>query len=301
MFKPQAISKNAQVGVIAPASPVRKEFMELGKKELVCQGLDVRFANNVYEKGRYTAGNPMQRLEDLITLWDDPKIEAVFCARGGYGSMELLPFLNADHLSKCPKVFLGSSDVTAIHSFLSAAGVVSFYGPMVAQKIARSAYDASSLLRLIRTTEPFGLIRPVGTEWLHRGVGEGKLIGGCLSILASLIGTPFLPDFKDTILFLEDTFVKPYQIDRMLMQFRLSGKFDCVRGIIFGQMLGCEQHPEQGYTLQEMLREWTSKMGVPVLYGFPVGHTNLDALTLPLGIRARLDDAGLTLLEGAVC
>ena len=132
------------------------------------------------------------------------------------------------------------------------------------------------------------------------GNREGKLWGGCLSIIAALVGTPYLPSFEDGLLFLEDTHVKLYQIDRLLTQLRLSGRLESVRGIVFGQMPHCGQHPDQGYTLKEMLRDWTAPLGIPVLFGFPSGHTTTDGLTLPLGIRARLDSNGLHLLEGAV-
>jgi muramoyltetrapeptide carboxypeptidase len=171
---------------------------------------------------------------------------------------------------------------------------------MVAQKMARGSYDAEGLLRLIRSREAVGTLTASGTRVLHSGSGEGTLVGGCLSIIASLVGTPFLPSCEDAILFLEDTLVKPYQIDRMLTQLRLAGCLDSIRGLVFGQMAHCEQHPDQGYTLEEMLSDWTASLRVPVMFGFPSGHTEIDAMTLPLGVRARLDDDGLHILEGAV-
>jgi muramoyltetrapeptide carboxypeptidase len=137
-------------------------------------------------------------------------------------------------------------------------------------------------------------------ERLHPGSAEGRLEGGCLSILVSLVGTPYLPSFGDAILFLEDTQTKPYQIDRMLTQLRLAGLLDGVRGIVFGEMPDCEQHPDQGYRLQDMLRDWTADLRVPVSFGFPSGHTRSLGVTLPLGVRARLDHDGLSILEGAV-
>ena len=301
MLKPPAVGDGAVVGVIAPASPVRREFVERGVDELSRLGFRAKLGAHLYDRGRYTAGRWQDRLDDLVTLWDDPEVEAIFCARGGYGSMELLSSLMPERFRERPKVFIGASDITAVHGFLGArAGVVAFHGPMVAQKIARGSYDADGLLRLIQSREPVGAIAATGTEVLHSGSGEGTLLGGCLSMFASLAGTPFLPACEDAILFLEDTLVKPYQIDRMLTQLRLAGCLDSIRGLVFGQMANCEQHPEQGYTLQEMVRDWTAPLGVPVLYGFPSGHTETDALTLPLGVRARLDDEGLHLLEGAV-
>ena len=125
-------------------------------------------------------------------------------------------------------------------------------------------------------------------------------MGGCLSLVASLVGTPFLPSFRDTVLFLEDTGVKPYQIDRLWTQLRLSGALAGVRGIVFGEMPACEQAPGQGYSLTDVLTELTLDLGVPVVFGFPSGHTTSPAMTLPFGVSARLSEARLTLLEGAV-
>jgi muramoyltetrapeptide carboxypeptidase len=173
---------------------------------------------------------------------------------------------------------------------------------MVAQQIARgqAGYDPASLTATLGLTEPRGRLIVPGARILHTGVGEGMLIGGCLSLITALVGTPFLPSFEDTLLLLEDSAVRPYQIDRMLMQLRLSGCLKSVRGLIFGEMPDCDQHPGQGYTIGELLQDLTADLGVPVMFGFPTGHTVSPAWTLPLGIRARLDEGGLSLLQGAV-
>ena len=198
---------------------------------------------------------------------------------------------------------MGSSDLTAVLGFLGRAGVVSFHGPMVAQQMARGTYHVENLLELMGTTSPSDALSvrdDVGLESLHDGEAEGRLYGGCLTLVAALVGTDYLPSFEDGILFLEDIQVKPYQIHRLLTQLQLSGRLRGVRGVVFGQMLECDQHPDQGYTLQEMLRDWSRPLGVPVLFGYPSGHTRTPAMTLPLGTRVRLDGRGLHLLEGAV-
>lgn len=301
ILKPPRIRAGAVIGVMAPASPVRREFVERGIAELSRLGFRIQLGAHLYERSRYTAGRWQDRRDDLVALWSDPEVEAVFCARGGYGSVELLSSLDPEMFRARPKVLLGASDITALHGFLNArAGMVSLHGPMVAQRIARGRYDVEGLLRLIQSPEPAGTVSASTAKRLHRGTGEGILWGGCLSIVTSLVGTPYLPRFRDAILFLEDTLVKPYQIDRMLMQLKLAGCLDSVRGLVFGEMVNCDQHPDQGYTLEEMLSDWTADLAIPVLFGFPSGHTNADAMTLPLGIRARLDDEGLHLLEGAV-
>ena len=301
MLKPLALRPGGLIGIIAPASPVKKKFVDAGLEALEKLGFRSRLGTNLFERGNYTAGKASERIDDLVELWRDPEVDAIFCARGGYGSMELLRELDAESFRSAPKIFLGSSDITALLGFLGArCDLITFYGPMLAQQMARGAFDAEELLRTIQSTEGVGSLTPSGTQWLHPGAAEGRLWGGCLSIIAALVGTPYLPSFDDALLFLEDTHVKPYQIDRLLTQLRLSGRLETVRGIVFGQMPNCAQHPDQGYTLEEMLREWTAPLGIPVLFGFPSGHTTTDGLTLPLGIRARLDSNGLHLLEGAV-
>lgn len=300
-MKPKAVGPGSVIGVAAPASPVKKEFLEAGIAELNRLGFRTRLGKRLYHRSRYTAGSAEDRLMDWIELWEDPEVDALFCARGGYGSMDLLTRLSPERARENPKVVLGSSDATALLQLLtSGAGLVTFHGPMVAQQIARNDYDSENLLTVLGSTRPPGRMAVDTAEPLHDGEAEGALLGGCLSIVAALAGTRFLPSFAGAILFLEDTQTKPYQIDRMLTQLRLSGHLDGIRGLVFGEMPGCEQHPDQGYTLQEMLRDWTSYLGVPVLFGFPSGHTRSKGLTLPLGTRARLDALGLTLLEGAV-
>jgi muramoyltetrapeptide carboxypeptidase len=300
-LKPRAVGAGSVIGIAAPASPVKKEFVDEGVAELERLGFRIRLGKRLYHRARYTAGSAEDRFRDWSELWDDPEVDALFCARGGYGSMDLLALLSAERVRENPKAVLGSSDATALLAFLmSAAGLLSFHGPMVAQQIARGDYDRENLLRVLGSTEAPGRIEVETAELLHRGAAEGVLVGGCLSMVAALVGTGHLPSFRGAILFLEDTQTKPYQIDRMLTQLRLAGLLEGIRGLVFGEMPGCEQHPAQGYTLQEMLRDWTSYLRVPVLFGFPSGHTRSKGLTLPLGARVRLDDDGVTLLEGAV-
>jgi len=303
MLKAPALGPSSLVGVVAPASPVRREYLEAGLAELNRLGLRTRVGRSIYERSRYTAGDAALRADELQAMWDDPEVEAVFAARGGYGSMELLERLDPSLFRSRPKLFLGSSDVTAVLCFLAArAGLVSLHGPMVAQHIARGegAYDLSSLRAALHNREPAGLIASPRASLIQPGSAEGVLLGGCLSLVAALVGTAYLPSFDGAILFLEDRGVKPYQIDRLLTQMRLAGCLAGIRGLVFGEMPDCLQHPHQGYRLEELLAELTAGLGVPVLFGFPSGHTLSPAVTLPFGARARVDDEGLHILEGAV-
>ena len=303
MIKPRALTPGSTVGLVAPASPVKREFVGAGIAELERLGLSVKPGEHLYARARYTAGSADQRYHDFVTLWDDPDVAALFCARGGYGTMDFLDRLVSDgsRFRDNPKIVLGASDVTALLSSLGArAELVTFHGPMVAQRIARGAFEADALMKLLSSREPYGKLDAPGLEVLHDGAAEGILWGGCLSMVVALVGTPHLPAFEDAVLFLEDTHVKPYQIDRMLTQLELSGRLATVRALVFGQMVECDQHPDQGYTLQEMLRDRTEELGVPVLYGFPSGHTRTSAWPLPLGVRVRVDGDGVHVLEGAV-
>jgi muramoyltetrapeptide carboxypeptidase len=303
MLKPPRLKASSVIGVVAPASPVRREFLELGVAELSRLGFETRLGSNLYSRARYTAGSASERIEDLVKLWDDPEVDAIFCARGGYGSLDVLRGLDPMRFSNSPKIFLGSSDITALLCFLLRhSHLVCFHGPMVAQKIARGdgSYDAAHLVRVLGEEKALGHLSIPQVRMLHPGASEGILLGGCLSLITALVGTPHLPSFDGAIVFFEDTGVRPYQLDRMLTQLKMAGCLAGVRGMIFGEMPDCEQHPNQGYTVEELLADLTEDLGIPVGYNFPSGHTRSADHVLPLGIRARLDETGLTLLEGAV-
>jgi muramoyltetrapeptide carboxypeptidase len=222
--------------------------------------------------------------------------------------MRLFGLLDDALLRQHPKVFIGYSDLTALHLYLYRRfGWVTFHGPMAAKDLAggETHYDRAGLLAAITQTTPLGEIACATTEMLHRGSGgrvSGRLLGGCLSLIAALMGTPDELDTRGAILFLEDTATKPFALDRMLRQLRLAGKFDEVRAIVFGEMNDCVQHPEQGYRIQEVLAECTADLGVPVMCGLSSGHTPRGNLTLPLGVIATLDveRAALIVDEAAV-
>ena len=301
--KPRAVVSGATVGILAPASPVQLPWLEAGEAELRRVGLSPRRSRNLLRRSEYTAGSARERAADFLELVEDEDVSALLGARGGYGCLDLLPLIPPERLRRTPKVILGASDLTALLALASGTGVVSFHGPMVAQQIARgpSRWDAEETLGLLRARAPGFALPWRGAERLHPGSAEGVLRGGCLSILAALAGTPFATSFRDAIAILEDISVKPYQIERMLAQLRLAGLLDGVRGIVFGQMPGCTQHPDQGYTTAELLTRLSERFEVPVVFGFPTGHTAEDPCrTVPFEVRARMDEDGLTLLEGAV-
>lgn len=295
LIKPQALKPQDTVAIVAPASNLKADYLSRGVRELERLGFRVRHEAGILDKARYTAGSDERRAAELMAAFADPEIKAVWAARGGYGVMRILDRLDEAILRENPKIFIGYSDLTALHLYLYRRfGWVTFHGPMAAKDLAGGPehYDEATLRAALTAVAPMGEIRSDKLRVLHRGAtgsGTGRLLGGCLSLLVAMMGTPDELDTRDAILFLEDTGTRPYAIDRMLHQLKLAGKFDGVRAIIFGEMTDCVQHTEQGYTLDEVLAECTAHLNTPVLAGLPSGHSPLGNLTLPLGVMASVD------------
>ena len=303
LIKPAALRAGDAVAIVAPASNLKREYLERGVAELARLDFKAKYADDICDKARYTAGSDERRARELHDAFTDPAVKAVWAARGGYGVMRLFNLLDEAELRAHPKIFIGYSDMTALHLYLMRrCGWVVFHGPMAAKDLAGGAdcYDAKTLLAALCKAEPMGEIKSDKLEVLHGGTASGHLVGGCLSLIAALMATPDELDTRDSLLFLEDTGVKPYALDRMIQQLKLAGKFESVRGIVFGEMTDCQQHAEQGYTLQEALAELTADLNVPVLFGLPSGHSPIGNLTLPLGVMATLDAArGVLRIEEA--
>lgn len=283
----------------APAGAVDERQVREGVAVLESLGLRVRVGAAVARRHRFTAGTAEERLRDLASLWDDAQVAAVMCARGGAGASWLLDRLDFESMAAHPKVFLGYSDLTFVHAALNARGLVTFHGPMVATDFAGRRHDEKSLrAALFGEGAPY-VSGPGDLAPLRAGVGEGRLLGGCLSILASAAGTPwaFRPDPEGTILFLEDLDERPYRIDRMIFQLRAAGAFEGVRGVVFGEMKGCDAPQAVDYGLQDVLVDALSGLDVPVAFGLSSGHTRRPNVTLPFGVRARLSCDGTARLE----
>jgi len=304
--RPPALRPGDLVGVCAPAGPVDAAALDEGVAELEVLGFRVRRADGILDRRGFTAGPEPARRAALGGLFADDEVKGIFCARGGAGASSLLPHLDAEWFRARPKVFVGYSDITLLHLFLNRAGLVSFHGPMVAKDLAARAYDRPSLLWAVAGQgEPY---RSDAEDLLslRAGAAEGRLRGGCLSLLASAAGTPWALDTKseDTVLFVEDVDEPPYRIDRMLRQLRSSGALAGVRGIVFGDMKGCSPRLDADYTLEDVIREALEGLDVPVALGLSSGHSTGPNVTLPLGVRARLacsaDAARFEILEPAV-
>jgi muramoyltetrapeptide carboxypeptidase len=240
-------------------------------------------------------------------MFADAEVSSILCARGGYGSQAIVPLLDVDVIRNSPKPIIGCSDLTALQLWLlDQCGLVSLHGPMAAGDFSRDdGVDLDSWNACTQGTEHWSLGESSGLRTLHEGFASGRLWGGCLSLLVSTLATPLellVADKQETILFVEDVSEKPYKIERMLTQWRDAGKLQSVTGIVFGEMLGCEQ-PDVRYTLVDVLRRVLKDFAGPVAYGLRSGHVSCDNVTLPLGVRAELAcgvEATLTFREAAM-
>ncbi len=302
-IKPPALKPGDRIGIVAPASNVNREQLEAGAQRLRQAGYEPVYDGGIFEQDLYFAGSVERRARELHEMFERDDIKAIVCARGGYGANYLLSHLDMGLIRRHPKLLIGYSDVTCLLTYIQdSTGLVTFHGPMAAKDFAHlDDVDQYSWSAAVSGTAAWDV---GGFESLAPGAGEGELYGGCLSILVASLGTSFEAKTEGKLLFVEDIAAKPYQIDRMLMQMKLAGKFDGVRGIIFGEMLDCVQSPNQPYTLQDVVLRVLQDLNMPIAYGLRSGHVSRENITLPFGVRARLtsahDGARLEIMEAAV-
>jgi muramoyltetrapeptide carboxypeptidase len=305
-LKPLALRPGDTVGIVAPASNVKRGELEAGCDALRRAGYQPFYFDSIFDEDLYFAGSVDRRLRELEEMFSRDEIRAIIGARGGYGTNYLLAGFDLEKVRAHPKIFVSYSDQTALLTyFLKATGLITFHGPMVAKDWAHEdGVDLASWQSAVSGSVPWELSADCGMTALVEGSAEGILYGGCLSILVASLGTPYEIETAGTILFMEDLGEKPYQIDRMLMQLKLAGKFNDVRGIVFGEMKDCLQTANQGYSLQEVVKRIVGELGIPVAYGLRSGHVSSRNITLPFGVDARLDVRGeaasLKILESAV-
>jgi muramoyltetrapeptide carboxypeptidase len=298
--KPRALRKGSTLAFFAPASPPA-DFgdVQMGTIELQRLGFPVVSTQEFLPTG-YFAGSTEERLEGFRCALQSNQISGVVALRGGYGSTYLLDRLTAQDLER-PKCLIGYSDITALQTFLwQKAGWVTFYGPMLAAGFDHGAddlrgYDETSFLNAVTSATPWSL--PLSAKVLYPGDAVGAVLGGCLTMLQTSLGTPWEIDTTDAILVLEDTYMKPYQVDRALMHVKQAGKFRDLRGVVLGEFPGCEPVAASSPTVRQVCDRIFTPLGIPVVFGAPVGHTKRPMLTVPLGIRARLQAQGEGLLE----
>jgi muramoyltetrapeptide carboxypeptidase len=305
--KPKALRPGARLAVVSPASAARVELVEAGMRQLQEFGYEPVLYPSALARGPlYYAGTVEQRVADLHAAFADPAIDGILCTRGGWGSAELLPFLDEMLIRENAKAFVGYSDHTSLHIWMQqVTGFVTFYGPMVAADFSRpDGRERASWRHSLEGSPEWSLGAEQGLRVLRGGVAEGRLTGGCLSIFAEALGTPYAPAPADGILFLEDIGTKPYQWDRMLLHLRYAGVLDEVKGIVFGDMRQC-CGPEEDALLEAALLHALREFEGPIAIGLRSGHVDRQNVTVPLGVRARLDLSAaetprLEFLEAAV-
>ncbi len=290
-IRPPALRIGDTVGIVAPAGPIKVDALEAGCATLRSMGYRPLYLESIVERDMYFAGSTERRLSELHEMFRREEVRAIICARGGYGCNYLLPGLDLELIRRNPKVFAGYSDVTTLLTYITdATGLITFHGPMATKDFAvvggvdvESWQAAVSGGRYIRTFDPKS-VTP-----LVRGEAEGRLYGGCLSMLAASLGTSYEIRTEGTILFIEDVAASPYQVDRMLMQLKLAGKFDRVRGILLGDFRDCDPEVGSGYTLQQVIMRIVGTLGIPVAYGVRSGHVCGGNMTIPIGVQAKIE------------
>ena len=275
--------------MVAPASNCSRDEFDRGVAEIGRLGFEATFDASVFDRAGFTAGEPRARAQAFLAAWNDPGIAALIAVRGGYGSVELLPWLDAAPLGP-PKLFIGYSDNTSLLTWLTIhKRLPALHGPMLDGRLARGpeGYDRHSLLRLLSGGKGLEL-RPDGVRVLRAGGVSGPVLGGTLTQLGASLGTPYAFDpAPGSILFLEDVNERPYRLHRLLTQLRLAGVLSRAAGIMFGEMRGCDE-PDGRITAAAVIEEFAGDCAGPVLAGFPSGHTTGPCWTLPLGVTCRI-------------
>jgi len=314
LIRPPRLVSGSRIALVAPAGPLL-ERDDLTRAEELCRALDYEpvLGKNAYHRHGYLAGSDEDRLADFNTALRDSGIDAIWCIRGGYGSIRLLDRIDYAAIRSRPKPLIGFSDITALLVAITRCSeVITFHGPVA--RAALPGFGREHFLRVLAHGEPAGRLgrlpsppdllvpRENRIVPLVGGTAEGPLVGGNLTLLHCLVGTSYFPELDGAILFLEDVAEDLYRVDRMLAHFRLLGVLNRLAGVAVGSFTQLDRSsPDGALGFDEVLMTYFGPLGVPVAYGFPIGHIEAQ-WTLPLGVRARLDaDAGeLELLEAAV-
>lgn len=302
LLRPRVLKPGNTIGVIAPSTAVfDPDTLAAAERTLRHFSLQPKWGKFIRQRSDYQA-SVRERVEDLHSMFRDPNVDAVFAIRGGYGSEHLLDSIDYDLIRAHPKVFLGFSDITALHlAIQKKAGLITFHGPVVLSGF--SGFTQTYFRKALFDTKPIGLVanpaednvmRPRHTlRTVRPGVARGRLIGGNLTLISTTLGTPYEIDTRGRILFIEDVGEEPYRIDRMLTHMRLAGKLDAAAGIVWGECDDCRPNDYKAstasiFTMGEVVDNILGSLRIPVLAGLTIGHTG-DQVTLPEGVLATLD------------
>lgn len=306
MRKPRALQPGDRVAIVAPASAAPVDELHAGSEELRALGFEPVGDESVFARSTYTAGDARVRADALTRVWTDPTIAGVIAARGGYGSVHLLPLLDPVVFQRETKAFIGYSDNTSLMAWMTlVCGLVTFHGPMIDRRLARgpAGYDRDSFLRCLTRPAPVGVIGSPTVSVIREGEATGMLIGGTMTQLAASLGTPFAFDPPaGCVLFLDEVAERPYRIDRLFTQLRLAGIIARASALVFNELPRCDE-PGGSPAVRAVIDDLTTGFDGPVLFGLPSGHTDGATLTIPFGVTARVDTQkhrGLIIEEAAV-
>ena len=283
-IRPPRLKPGDTIGIAAPAGPFDRESFSQGLSVVESLGFRTRVCDEIFEKTGYLAGPDAMRAQLLNQLFEDPEIQGIICARGGFGSLRILPLVDFDAIRKNPKVFMGFSDITALlTSITTRSGLVSFHGPVVTSLAGASDMTSNTLFSAISSDRPLE-VQPAHGAVIQAGRAQGAVTGGNLATLGHLLGTPFQAGFKDRILLIEDRGEAPYRIDRMVSQMKLAGCFKGIVGLVLGSFEKCGDPDGIYHIFEEHFRD----VHIPILAGFDIGHGKQNT-TIPFGIEAVLD------------
>lgn len=303
LVKPNRIKKGATLGLVAPGSPIYSSSQfDAMLDNLKGLGYSLKLGNHVKDKKGYLAGEDKDRAQDVMDMFLDSEVDAILCTRGGWGCNRILPLLDFEMIKSNPKPFIGFSDITSLHMAIQKkSGLVTFHGPVGKSEWTELTVDAWE--EVLIKGEQVKFITPNDQEdsyTINSGVASGRLLGGNLTVLSSMVGSEYLPDFKGAILFLEDIGEDVYRIDRMLTQLKLAGILDQINGFVFGKCTDCFAG-DNSLTLKEVFEDHISLLDIPAYYGAMISHEE-DNITLPIGVQATIDatDKSIRLLEPGV-
>lgn len=304
--KPKRLTKGDTIGVIAPAGAIYSETAIPEFKEII-HGLGYKtvFSNKINDKNAYLAGSDKTRADELNKMFANPEIDAIITMRGGWGCARMLSMIDYKTIKHNPKIIIGYSDITSLLiAIYEKTGLITFHGP-----VGYSTWNDFSIdyfnrvlvdAKKVTFNQPYNEDDKITT--IAEGKATGELVGGNLSVLAGIIGSDYLPKWKNKILFLEEIGEKPYKVDRMLTQLKLAGVFEQINGLIFGKCTDCESsEPEKSFTITEIIKQHLKPYNIPAFYGSMIGHIE-NKFTIPLGIEAEMDanTGSIKLLEPAV-
>jgi len=294
LTKPKRLKRGDTIGVVAPAWSFDPQKFKKGVAQLKRFGFNVKYDPAIFKRYWSMAGNDEARAEQINRMFADKQVKAILCAKAGYGSIRTIPYLDKKVIKRNPKIFVGYSDITFLLSYLQRiANMVVFHGPVIAGQIHKkmSRFTLEYLLRSLTQAASAGEAMFPSMKRLRAGKATGMLTGGNMSMLESVIGTPYDIDTDNKILFLEDVSEDLEVIDNILMHLKLAGKFNKVRGIVFGRMVDCHDLSGRKYRIRNIVDDILNDVDIPIVYGFPSGHARGRGanVTLPLGISVTLD------------